>query len=397
MEEYEKKHDHAVSEKETDIPELTDLLLKVGTQQFLETLSPYITGGEILFDGDDGQTWKFTFDPENKSWQQKCGTESFTDQMMIHELEQKGYEIRKKGGTVINKKAGKSCGKRKIVQISNASSELIKATIQEKHMSYRGLAKEEIIKYVKEHATSTILSFPDRGSSWGSSSYRGNFSGWIPASIIVRYGCKSVSEIFAGGGTTSDVCRDLEIPYCGIDLNPNPVRPDISVMDILDYTKDLPDGFYQSDLQILHPPYPGINDIHYSNHMWKGDSRSISADIQEMPWEKGMHAVNQAMMRGYAAMPKGAYQAVVVGDIRQKGIFRSMLTNLTLPGEQIQVLIKKQHNTSSERKYYANHKFFFIEHEYIVITKKPSGYEIAFVVPQHYTMDIRDSQSATCE
>lgn len=60
---------------------------------------------------------------------------------MIHELEQKGYEIRKKGGTVINKKAGKSCGKRKIVQISNASSELIKATIQEKHMSYRGLAK----------------------------------------------------------------------------------------------------------------------------------------------------------------------------------------------------------------------------------------------------------------
>ena len=27
MEEYEKKHDHAVAEKETDIPKLTDLLL----------------------------------------------------------------------------------------------------------------------------------------------------------------------------------------------------------------------------------------------------------------------------------------------------------------------------------------------------------------------------------
>ena len=52
MEEYEKEHDHAVSEKETDIQKLRDLLLKVGTQQFLETLSPYITGGEILFDGD---------------------------------------------------------------------------------------------------------------------------------------------------------------------------------------------------------------------------------------------------------------------------------------------------------------------------------------------------------
>lgn len=73
--------------------------------------------------------------------------------MMIHELEQKGYEIRKKGGTVINKKAGKSCGKRKIVQISNASSELIKATIQEKHMSYRGLARD---RYMVKHAGERI-------------------------------------------------------------------------------------------------------------------------------------------------------------------------------------------------------------------------------------------------
>lgn len=65
---------------------------------------------------------------------------------MIHELEQKGYEIRKKGGTVINKKAGKSCGKRKIVQISNASSELIKATIQEKHMDDIKCCTERITK-----------------------------------------------------------------------------------------------------------------------------------------------------------------------------------------------------------------------------------------------------------
>lgn len=47
MEEYGKKHDHAISEKETDIQKLTELLLKVGTQQFLETLSPYITGDEL--------------------------------------------------------------------------------------------------------------------------------------------------------------------------------------------------------------------------------------------------------------------------------------------------------------------------------------------------------------
>lgn len=130
------------------------------------------------------------------------------------------------------------------------------------------MKKEEIIRYVKEHATGTILSFPDRGP-WGNAKYRGNFSGWIPASILVRYGCRSVSEVFAGGGTTSDLCKDLGIPYCGIDLNPNPVRTDITSMDILDYNLELPDGFYEADLQILHPPYPGINDIHYSNGMWR--------------------------------------------------------------------------------------------------------------------------------
>ena len=109
------------------------------------------------------------------------------------------------------------------------------------------MTKKEIFDYVSSHAAGTVLSFPERGP-WGSSKYRGNFSGWIPASIIFRYGCKSVSEIFAGGGTTSDLCGDLQIPYCGIDLNPNPVRKDILSMDILDEQMELPDAFYQADL-----------------------------------------------------------------------------------------------------------------------------------------------------
>ena len=121
------------------------------------------------------------------------------------------------------------------------------------------MTKKEIFDYVSSHAAGTVLSFPERGP-WGSSKYRGNFSGWIPASIIFRYGCKSVSEIFAGGGTTSDLCGDLQIPYCGIDLNPNPVRKDILSMDILDEQMELPDAFYQADLQMLHPPYQVLTD-----------------------------------------------------------------------------------------------------------------------------------------
>lgn len=262
------------------------------------------------------------------------------------------------------------------------------------------MTKKEIFDYVSSHAAGTVLSFPERGP-WGSSKYRGNFSGWIPASIIFRYGCKSVSEIFAGGGTTSDLCGDLQIPYCGIDLNPNPVRKDILSMDILDEQMELPDAFYQADLQMLHPPYPSINGLHYSNSMWKDTKGVASQDIQEMPWEKGMNAINKAILRGFAAMPNGSYQAIVVGDIRKKvngkSIFRSMLKDLAMPGETIQILVKMQHNTVSGRNnsYSGNRNFFFIEHEFVVITKKPSGYEIAYVLPKKYKMDIRDSRSAT--
>lgn len=261
--------------------------------------------------------------------------------------------------------------------------------------------KDEIFKIVSREASGTVLSFKDRGP-WGSSSYRGNFSGWIPAALIYRYGAGSISEIFAGGGTTSDLCRDLAIPYCGIDLNPTPVRPNIISMDILDETMDLPDQFYTADMQILHPPYPCIQNIHYANEMWKDTKGVASKDIQEMDWEEGMKAINKALLRGYAAMPAGAYQAVVVGDIRRKvngtSIFKSMLTDLAIPGEMVQLLIKMQHNTVSGRNAYTYNKkagFFLIQHEYIVVVKKPSGYEIAYVVPRKYSLDIRDSSTAT--
>lgn len=265
------------------------------------------------------------------------------------------------------------------------------------------MKKEEIIKKVSETANGTILSFPDRGP-WGLSKWRGNFSGWIPASLIYRYDAKSVSEIFAGGGTTSDLCKDLGIPYIGVDLNPNPVRPDIVAMDILDESIELPDMFYQADLQILHPPYPSINGVHYSNDMWK-DTKGVAVnDIQEMPWNKAMNCINKAVLRGYSAMPSGSYQAVVVGDVRNRvngvSMFRSMLAELAIPGEMVQLLVKQQHNTVSGRSgnTYSNgnkRNFFLIEHEFIVVIKKPSGYEIAYVLPQKYELDVRDSNSAT--
>ena len=258
--------------------------------------------------------------------------------------------------------------------------------------------KDEIFRRAAQ-CSGTVLSFPDRGE-WGDSRYRGNFSGWIPATLIYRYGSNSVSEIFAGGGTTSDLCRDLGIPYIGIDLNPNPVRQDIVSMDILS-EEELPDLFYQSDLQILHPPYPEIQHITYANQMYNAEQSVAGRDIQQMSWKDGMAAINKAIMKGYAAMQPGSYQAYVIGDIRRKidgrSVFRSMMADIVMPGELQQVLIKMQHNTWSGRKggNYGKCSFFLIEHEYVVVVKKPSGYEIAFLMPERHHIDIRDAAMAT--
>ena len=107
------------------------------------------------------------------------------------------------------------------------------------------MTKAEILRELENH-TGTILSFPERGP-WGSSRYRGSCSGWIPAFFINKFHVSHMAEVFAGSGTTYDVCKDMNVVYTGIDLNPNPPRNGIQTMDILDDSMDLPDGFYHAD------------------------------------------------------------------------------------------------------------------------------------------------------
>ncbi len=113
------------------------------------------------------------------------------------------------------------------------------------------MKKEEIKKYVAAR-NNTVLNFPDRGP-WGNNRYRGNCSGWVIAYLIWRYGVKSLAELFAGGGTGSDVCRDMDIPYIGADLNPNPVRNNILTTDAV--SDEVPDEFRDKDMLFMHPPY----------------------------------------------------------------------------------------------------------------------------------------------
>lgn len=257
------------------------------------------------------------------------------------------------------------------------------------------MRKEDILKELVLHQD-TVLSFPNRGP-WGDSRYRGNCSGWIPAYFINKYGVKKMAEVFAGGGTSYDVCKDMDVSYVGIDLNPNPPRDGIITMDILDDSVELPDGFYDADMVFLHPPYPSINDVRYAGNMWKDlDGTGKLRDIQEMSFEEGMNGVNHALLRAYNAMPAGSYEVCLVGEIRSKGQYRSMMQHLVIPGELHQTFIKLQHNTVSGRKTYGyGGDRALTGHEMIAVIKKPSGFELTYIMPRKVSMDIRDSNMAT--
>lgn len=260
---------------------------------------------------------------------------------------------------------------------------------------------QRVLTEVRKQMQYTILSYPERdpqGFKWGNPGYNGNCTGKIPLGFIDKLGAKSVFEMYAGSGTLSDVCKDYGIPYCGVDLNPNPVRDNIHFMDLCDMSQEFPTDIYDADFIFQHPVYPGIKRIKYAGSAWKDTVGGLDKrDIQNLPFEEGMKKINMATLRAYAAMQPGAYMAILVGEIRADGRYYSMYQNLALPGEMFQTYIKLQHNTWSDRQSYAgrSNPRALTGHEMIAVIKKPSGYEIAYIVPKTYAMDIRDSSTAT--
>lgn len=239
---------------------------------------------------------------------------------------------------------------------------------------------------------STILSFPDRGP-WGNKAYRGNCSGWIQAFLIWKYKVKKMAELFSGSGTGYDVCKDMGIQYVGADLNPNPVRP--GILNVNAVTDEVPEEFFGADMVFMHPPYGAEIKIPYAGNMWKDVTGELSkSDLGQMPWDQFMKTLNAIVMKYYAAMESGSRMAVLMGDVRRKGL-HSMLTDIVKPGELEQIIIKAQHNCVSNGRTYNNYNFVPLVHEYIMVLKKIAPYLLTFQLPQDYNMDIRDSKSAT--
>ena len=211
----------------------------------------------------------------------------------------------------------------------------------------------------------SIVSYPVRGEG-GLASYRGNCAPQLVEDLIDQFHPKLAVDPMIGGGTSRDVCARRNVPFWGSDLKAG--------FDVL--TDEIPVG---ADLLFNHPPYWNI--IAYSS-----DPRDLSA-IQD--YGTFIKQLNLAMFRMYESIRSGGHLAVLVGDVKRKGLLYPIMRDMHWYGEPVNVVIKEQHNTTSGRTGVYAGKFIPIVHEYLVITRKPMSWFVTIHKAETVKLDTR--------
>lgn len=248
---------------------------------------------------------------------------------------------------------------------------------------------------------SSIVSYGESGRDprYGSSHYRGNTDGGIVKDFLdfckIKYKreVKSCSDYMSGSFTTRDVCKERGIKGVWTDLSQG--------FNMLLDNCPIPD---RPESIFWHPPYSSLINIPYAGKEWD-DKEFLKKygydpkpyDLGRMDWDTFVNAMNYCMMKMYSALEKGGHIGILMGDIRRKGIYRSMLLDIAKPGEVESIVIKKQNNTNSAFKSYGNRPLNFIpiSQEYFLILKKASAYILDFTHTEKRVLDARDSISIT--
>lgn len=232
----------------------------------------------------------------------------------------------------------------------------------------------------------SIVSYPERGAG-GNNKYRGNCSPKLIEDLIDFFKPDQISDYMAGSFTTADAARTKGIQSNCYDLH--------SGFDLLNM--DIPE---RSSFVFWHPPYADI--VVYSDNMYRADDVIKNhgfdprpVDLSRIPdWEKFVVAMNRCMLKQFTALEKGGRMAVLVGDIKKKGMLYSMLFELAKPGTIENVVIKAQHNCWSDAVSYSG-KFIPIMHEYLLIVRKDNALVFEVQMNRKYGTDIRKLKGAT--
>lgn len=227
----------------------------------------------------------------------------------------------------------------------------------------------------------SIISYPDRGK-WGKSSYRGNCSGHVIKDLIQHFypnsKPKKFVEVFSGGGTGLDVAKDLGITNSvHLDLNTgwNALKDEIP---------------YGSDFVFSHPPYWDI--IRYETQRGSYDPDDLS---NVMSYEEFIQKLDKVNAKIYQSLLNGGRHAFLVGDVRKKGRYYSIIKDMTWFGDLESHIIKTQHNTVSGNKRYANNNFIPIVHEHLLVFKKNEVWAVQLKRTFTQTFDLRQFKNIT--
>lgn len=227
----------------------------------------------------------------------------------------------------------------------------------------------------------SIISYPERGK-WGDSSYRGNCSGHVIKDLIQHFypnsKPKKFVEVFSGGGTGLDVAKDLGITNSvHLDLNTgwNALKDEIP---------------YGSDFVFSHPPYWDI--IRYETQRGNYDPDDLS---NVMSYEEFIQKLDKVNAKIYQSLLNGGRHAFLVGDVRKKGRYYSIIKDMTWFGDLESHIIKTQHNTESGNKRYANNNFIPIVHEHLLVFKKNEVWAVQLKRTFTQTFDLRQFKNIT--
>lgn len=247
---------------------------------------------------------------------------------------------------------------------------------------------------------SSIVSYGENGRDkrYGSSSYRGNTDGGIVKDFLdfceikFKREVKTCSDYMSGSFTTRDVCQERGIQGVWTDLSQG--------FNMLLDSCPIPDN---PETIFWHPPYSSLIQIPYAGKEW--DDKEFMRkygydpkpyDLGRMDWDKFVKAMNYCCLKMYSALANNGHFAILMGDIRRQGEYRSMLLDIAKPGTVESIVIKRQNNTMSGYKSYGKKLSFIpIEQEYLLILKKTSPYMLNYSYVAHAELDIRDSKNAT--
>lgn len=232
--------------------------------------------------------------------------------------------------------------------------------------------------------TTTHWSFPERGD-WAThdSSWRGNWSPYIPRNIILRYSQEHdlILDQFVGGGTTLIEAKLLNRNIIGVDCNNKALirckekinfNCPFSQGKIFLYKGDARDLYFQSsesiDLICTHPPYANI--IKYSD--------GISEDLSQLEVKEFLEQMKLVANESYRVLKKGKFCAILMGDTRQNGCmipisFEVMKIFQNTGFVLKEIIIKEQHHCKSTEHWKTNsvkYNFLLIAHEYLFVFKK---------------------------